>query len=255
MSALLTARDLGVTLRHRAVLAGVELDLAPGEVVGLIGPNGAGKTTLLRALAGLVPAQGTITLEGRPLADFTPAERGQRVGFLPQDGGVAWALPVAELVALGRLPHSGPFRAPGSADRAAVDRALATLELEPLRRRPVTELSGGERARALLARVLAGEPRLLLADEPVAGLDPAHLLRVMAELRRLAAAGTAVVVVLHDLTLAARYCDRLLLLDQGRLVLQGAPLAVLGSAQAARSYGVRLTLGDLGGGAVVVAEG
>jgi iron complex transport system ATP-binding protein len=255
MSALMTANDLGVTLRHRAVLAGIALALAPGEVVGLIGPNGAGKTTLLRALAGLVAAQGRITLEGRPLRDFTPAERGQRIGFLPQDGGVAWALPVEELVALGRLPRSGPFRAPGGADRAAVARALATLELEPLRRRPVTELSGGERARALLARVLAGEPRLLLADEPVAGLDPAHQLRVMAELRRLAAAGTAVVVVLHDLTLAARSCDRLLLLDEGRLVLQGAPLEVLGSAQAAQSYGVRLALGELGGGVAVVAEG
>jgi iron complex transport system ATP-binding protein len=252
--ALLTARAVGVTLRHRPVLRGVDLDLRPGEVLGLIGPNGAGKTTLLRALAGLVPTGGEIRLEGRPLTDHTPAERARRIGFLPQDGGVAWALPVEALVALGRIPHTGPFRAFNEADRAAVARALETLELQPLRQRPVTELSGGERARALLARVLAGEPRLLLADEPVAGLDPAHQLRVMQELRRLASGGTAVVVVLHDLTLAARFCDRLLLVERGRTLLEGAPLEVLRAPEAGRAYGVRLTVATIDGLPAVLPE-
>ncbi len=253
--ALLVAKGIGVTLRHRVVLVDIDVTLRPGEVLGLIGPNGAGKTTLLRALASLIPASGSILLDGRPLAAHSPAERAQRIGFLPQDGGVAWALPVEALVALGRIPHTGPFRAFNATDRAAVAQALATLELEPLRQRPVTELSGGERARALLARVLAGEPAILLADEPVAGLDPAHQLRVMHELRRLATAGTAVVVVLHDLTLAARFCDRLLLIDRGRRLLDGAPLEVLGTPEAAASYGIRLAIGQIGGRPVVVPEG
>ncbi len=251
---LLTARGLAVALRHRPVLSDIDLALRSGEVLGLIGPNGAGKTTLLRALASLVPASGEIQLAGRPLADYTPAGRAQRIGFLPQDGGVAWALPVEALVALGRIPHTGPFRAFNEADRAAVARALETLELQPLRRRPVTELSGGERARALLARVLAGEPRLLLVDEPVAGLDPAHQLRVMQELRRLAAGGTSVVVVLHDLTLAARFCDRLLLVERGRKLLEGAPLDVLRAPEAGRAYGVRLAVATIDGLPVVLPE-
>lgn len=250
--AVIAARGLSVRLGHRQVVEGADFAVAAGEIVGLIGPNGAGKTTLLKALAGLVPAQGEIEIEGRPAASLARAERARRIGYLPQEGIVAWALPVRALVALGRLPHVGPFRAFAAADHAAVERAIATLRLEPLAERPVTQLSGGERARALLARTLAGEPAVLLADEPVAGLDPAHQLSVMRELRRLVEAGTAVVVVLHDLTLAARYCDRLVLLNRGRVAASGAPLQVLAGPEASASYGIALAIGEVAGQPVVL---
>ena len=247
------ARAVSVSLGGRAVLRSVDLAASGGALVGLIGPNAAGKTTLIRALAGLVaPASGNVLLDGRPLADWPRAERARAVAYLEQGAVCHWPLSVRRLVALGRLPHLGPFERPGEADRRAIEAAMAEADVVALADRPATELSGGERARAFLARALATAPRIVLADEPVASLDPYHQLRVMELLRAHAARGGAVVCVLHDLTIAARHCDRLVLLEAGRVAAVGAPAEVLTAPTLARVYGVAATLGRDEGGAYVL---
>lgn len=214
----------------REVLQDIDLTVGPGEFVGLLGPNGAGKTTLLRAALGLLPATG-----GNTLAALPPAQRARAAAFMPQGREIAWPVPVETLVALGRIAHPDAATA---ADRAAVESALTALALHPLRHRPATQLSGGEQARALLARALAQDTPLLVADEPIAGLDPAAQIGTMRLFRRLAQDGRAVLASLHDLGLAARHCTRLVLLGQGRIMGDGAPQTVLTPANLARCFGV-----------------
>ena len=228
----LAAQNLSVTFGSQHALIDVSFGVGPGEIIGLIGPNGAGKTTLLRALAGLLrPSAGTVTLGGHGLEQTPHKERARHIGYLPQGGKSQWAISVEELVMMGRIPHLGRFAGPGAADRGVV--AF----------RPATELSGGEEVRVLLARALAGEPALLLADEPVAGLDPYHRLEVMELLAGLAADGAGVVVVLHDLTLAGRFCERLVLLDKGRVAFEGDANEALSDEQLASVYQVRAVRG------------
>ena len=258
MSALLEASGLQVRLSGRLVLRGVDLSLHAGEMLALIGPNGAGKTTLLRALTGLVaPSAGSVRFDGEDAARVPRSRLAQQLAYLPQGGGSHWAVPVKTLVTMGRLPHLAPWRRPQAEDMAAVERALAVTETAQLAQRQVTQLSGGERARVLLARALAGEPRLLLADEPVSGLDPYHRLEVMEHLQALAHGRTGaepagVVVVLHDLTLAARFCDRLVLVDEGELVADGPAEDVLSSERLAEVYRVRAITGREGGQPFIV---
>ena len=250
---LLGATGIRVTLAAGRVLDGVDFHVAAGEMVGLIGPNGAGKTTLLRAMAGLIaPESGDIRLDGRAVAATDRRELARTLGYLPQEGDSHWAVTVETLVMMGRLPHIGPWRAPGQDDRAAVARALEACDVAGLADRTVTRLSGGERARVMLARALAVEPRVLLADEPVTGLDPAHQLDVMQRLRGLADRGAGVVVVMHDLTLAARFCHRLALLHDRRIAAEGSPAAVLSPENLARCYNVRAHYGSVDGDAFVV---
>jgi iron complex transport system ATP-binding protein len=248
----LSLRDVGVYFGTREILSGITLDLAPGALVGLIGPNGAGKTTLLRACASLAPSSGEIALHARALKSWEPRARARAIGYLAQERSVVWPVTTARLVALGRLPHLGPWDSPSQADDAEVQKAMAATDVLHLADRPVTELSGGELTRVLVARLLAGAPDILLADEPVSGLDPAHAMQVLAILRALAGQGRTVVVVLHDLTLAARYCDRLVLMDAGAIVADGAPLDVLTPAHLARYYGVTADIENLPGGPTVV---
>ena len=250
---LLVAENIQVRRGPCEVLHGVSLHAGAGEVVGLIGPNGAGKSTFCAVLAGLLPpTAGTLTLAGRVGAEIRPHERARLLGYLPQAPDCHWPLVVEQVVALGRLPHRRPWAAAGEADRRAVAAAMARLEVTPLAGRIFSRLSGGEKMRVLLARALAGAPRVLLADEPVDGLDPAHQLEVMRLLREQAAAGCAVVVVLHDLGLAGRFCDRLVLLDGGRVRAAGAPAAVLTPENCARAYGIETARFEHNGATVLV---
>ncbi len=252
---LLTAEGVTVRLHRRSVLDAVDLRVGAGEVLGLLGPNGAGKTTLVKALAGLLPCQGRVLLDGRPLAALPPAQRARQIAYLPQGATAHWPLPARDVVALGRLPHLAPNQRPSAADAAAVDAALAAVDVRHLADRPVTQLSGGERARVLLARALAVGARIVLADEPVAHLDPTHQWQVLHLLRRRAAAGDAVVVVLHDLGLAARHCDRVCILAEGRIAAQGAPAAVLDDALCQAVFGIRVLRGDHEGSPYILPWG
>lgn len=249
----LAARDLTVELGGRRALSGVSCAVQSGEMVGLIGPNGAGKTTLLRALAGLLaPAAGEVLLAGHPIRRMDRRRLAARLAHLAHGERPHWPMAVRELVALGRAPHRHSFARPAAADRAAVQRALDATGTAALADRPATALSAGETARVLLARALAGEPEWLLADEPVAGLDPYHQLDVMAQLHGLATSGRAVVTALHDLTLAARFCDRVVVLAGGGISAVGAPREILTDARLRAVYGVRAVTGERDGEPFVV---
>lgn len=224
---LLTLRDLTVRRGTCPVVDQVSLTVAEGEFVGLIGPNGAGKTTLLRGALGLVPSTGQSSLMA-----LAPKARARAAAFLPQGREIAWPVTVETVVALGRAPHLGQ-------GAEAVERALARMALTPYRHRKATELSGGEQARVLIARALAQEAPLLLADEPVAGLDPEAQLRTMEVFAALAAEGCGVVASIHDLGLAARACTRLVLLHRGQVVADGPAREVLSERNLAEVFGVR----------------
>lgn len=221
---------------HNVSLAGrleqVSAAFAPGQITAICGPNGAGKSSLLECLAGLLASEGgSVTLDHAPLAGLHPRRRAQAIGYLPQHGEVAWDLAVRSLAALGRLPH-GDMRA------GPVEAALAALDLLPLAARPVSTLSGGELARALLARVLAGEPRWILADEPLAALDLAHQQALVRLLRVQADAGTGVVLVLHDLALAMNHADQVVVLGHGRVATAGPPAEALAASVIEAVWGV-----------------
>ncbi|MCZ7660561.1 MAG: ABC transporter ATP-binding protein [Xanthobacteraceae bacterium] len=246
----MVAENVSVRLAQRTVVAQASLSLDRGELVALVGPNGAGKTTLMRALAGLLPAQGAIAFDGKPIDVIGPRERARLVAYLPQGHLFHWPMPVASIVALGREPHSDPFARRTAQDRAAVARALAATGTEAFAARPVTTLSGGERARVALARALATEAPLLFADEPTAALDPRHQLVVMGLLREAAHGGNAVLAILHDLTLAARFADRVVVMERGRLVADGAPDMALAGERVAAVFGVEIASVEIDGARV-----
>lgn len=245
---LLSAHDVRVAVDSQVLLDGVDAELRAGEMVGLIGPNGAGKTTLLRVLAKLLePDSGAVMLEQIPLSQITAEAFARRGAYLAQGAHAHWPLSVESVVALGRLPHLGWRQVLEATDRSAIEMALAAAEIEHLRHRAVTTLSGGERMRVLLARIFASQPQFILADEPIAALDPYHQLHMMELLREHAHADgqtQAVLAVLHDLNLAARFCDRLILMAQGRVVCEGAPRAVLTAENLQKVYGVNARIVD-----------
>jgi iron complex transport system ATP-binding protein len=233
--------QVSLTRQEKTVLDGVSLSVASGEMIGLIGPNGAGKTALLRlAIALEQPTGGEVTLDGAKVTALAAADRARRMAYLPQTPETAWPITVSQAVSLGRLPHRDD-------NQDAVRRALDAVGMSAFRDRPLTRLSGGERALVLLARALAVEAGLVLLDEPTANLDPAHQLRVMQVLRHRADQGDAVVVVMHDLGLATRSCDRLAVLHRGRLAADGAPHEILDDPLLREVFSITVERGEMQG--------
>ena len=249
MSALVV-ENLSVTIGEHKILDGVGFVLAPGEIVGLIGPNGAGKSTALRAVLGLIDAApARISLDGRDLRGLCPRERAKLIAYVPQARDVHWPIAAHTLVALGRAPHGDAATPRG---QAAISRALKQTDAAEFAGRDVLTLSGGELARVLLARAIAVEAPVLFADEPLASLDPGHQLQVMEHLK-VAAKSSAVLIVMHDLALAARYCDRLYVIDKGRVVISGRAGEVIASPALEDVFKVRLLRGELEGIPLIAA--
>ncbi|WP_067651037.1 heme ABC transporter ATP-binding protein [Nocardia harenae] len=222
----LRARGVTVARGRREVLTTVDFEVATGEVVALVGPNGAGKSTLLAALAGELPAStGAVELDGRPVTAWSALDMARRRAVLPQSHTVGFPFTAREVVAMGRAPWAGTDR--DHDDETAIDAALAAADVTHLAARPFPTLSGGERARVALARVLAQDTATLLLDEPTAALDLGHQEAVLGLARDRARDGAAVVIVVHDLGIAAAYADRVAVLDRGRVAADGAPRAVL----------------------------
>jgi iron complex transport system ATP-binding protein len=242
-----------VSLGGQPILRGVDLQVADGEWVAVVGPNGAGKSTLLRLLAGLVRGDGDLVLDGRPVSELRRRDRALLVALVVQSPTIPEGATVADYALLGRNPHIRPLGAEGAADLAAVHAALARLDLVTLAGRIVTTLSGGERQRVLLARALAQGAPIMLLDEPTSALDVGHqqqVLELVDELRR--DHGLTVVTTMHDLTLAGQYADRLVLLDRGRVVVDGTAETVLTEDNLLRYYGARTRIVHDGGRPVVL---
>lgn len=259
MTTTLSAQQVSFARDGNLILDNADLVLSAGELVGLIGPNGAGKSSLLRVMAGLQkPDSGQIYLSATDFATahlstpnslsqnhsqkllhhFSGRERAQLLAYLPQQETPAWPLQVEHLVGLGRAPWHKPMSGKSARDKHAIERSLDITELQALRQRIVTTLSGGELQRTLLARVFAGEPQIILADEPIAALDPYHQLHIMELLAEHAQQGGTVLAALHDLSLAARFCSRLVLLHHGKIVADGQPIDVLTTENLERVYGI-----------------
>ena len=231
---LISIQHLGVGQR----LMDINLTLKAGEMLGVIGANGAGKSTLLHCLAGIQDYQGEIRLAGAAIKAMPERQRAQQLGFLPQSSTSAWALTVRDVISLGRLPWN-------DSNAEAITQAAAVAGVDAWLDRQVDQLSGGQQARVWLARVLAGQPRVILADEPVASLDLFQQQNVLRLLRRYAQSGRAVMLSIHDLSLAARYCDRLCLLHEGQLLSLGKPAEVLTSAHLQQAFQIDAHI-DLG---------
>ncbi|MEO0372740.1 MAG: ABC transporter ATP-binding protein [Pseudomonadota bacterium] len=242
---LLSVSNLSVALRGRDVLRDVSFSLGEGELVGLIGPNGAGKTTLMRAALGLLPCKGESSLASLP-----QDARAKQAAWLPQAREIAWPVTVETVVMLGRIPHLSSVQKPSDADLAAVDEALAQMDLLAMRTRPATQISGGEQARVLIARTIAQNTPLLIADEPAAGLDPAHQIATMQSFKALTGTGKSCLVSLHDLGLAARHCTRIIMLSDGHVAADGPPDQVLTQARVADVFGISAWYQDTAQGPV-----
>ncbi|HEY0234860.1 MAG TPA: ABC transporter ATP-binding protein [Afipia sp.] len=234
----LSATNISVKYGARRIVDGADLVLKAGELTILAGPNGAGKTTLARAIAGLARFEGEVLLNGVSLSRLSPRDKARALAYLPQGHQYHWPMPVRDIVALGREPHADIFDRRSAADRAAIETALQMTGIESFMDRPITTLSGGERARVALARALATQADVMIADEPIASVDERHRLIIMDLLRIVAHRGTAVLAIIHDLSLAMRFADRVALMQNGRIVADDTPELVLTTERIAEIFGV-----------------
>ncbi len=236
----LEARNIHVTIKDNTILKGASLSVPKGKLIGLIGPNGAGKSTLLRAVLGLVDTQsGTISLDTEALSNWTLKQRAKKISYAAQGAPVHWPLDVEHIISLGRIPHLDPWQKISDTDNELIQQAMIKTDTLHLANRLVTTLSGGERACVMLARAIVSEADYLCADEPIASLDPYHQIQVMDILRDLANDDHGVLIVLHDLTLAQRYCDELILLHQGEVLSTGTAEQVLTPDNLDKAYHIR----------------
>lgn len=240
----LAASGITVIRGARQIVDGADLTLNAGELTILAGPNGAGKTTLARAMAGLIAAEGAITFDGADLRTLAPRVRARAMSYLPQGHEFHWPMRVDSIVALGREPHADPFSQTTANDRIAIERAMEATDVSQLSSRLITTLSGGERARVAIARALATEASVLIADEPTASLDERHQLIVMDLLQRIAHQGAAVLAIIHDLALAMRFADRVVIMNEGRIVANDAPVLALTPDRIAEVFGISVNRVD-----------
>lgn len=249
----LKVQSLSIDADSARLVDDVTLAVRAGEVVAIIGENGAGKSTLMRAMAGYAkPSTGKVTVDGHDVLRMTSPARARAIGWLPQAMPLAWPVKVRDAVAIGRFAHGGLPGRLSAQDKAAVERAMIACDLVDLADRSTVNLSGGEMARVHIARAMAGETTVLLADEPVAALDPRHRLAVMRLFRAEADAGKAVAMVLHDLALAARFADRIVGIKDGRMLVEGPPVQVVTRAWIAELFGVEAEVDGSRGWPVVV---
>ena len=250
---ILEAKNISLELGNRTVLDDISMASKPGKLIGLIGPNGAGKSTFLRVMGGLkAPSSGHVELDKVLLNEIKANERARKIAYLPQEHIVNWPISVYDLVAMGRLPFVHPLAALDQRSKAAIEQALAAMSVENLVNRSALELSGGELARVLLARALAQTPQILLADEPTAGLDPAHKLHLLSHLAKTSTSGMSIIIVLHDLSMAARFCDHLVLLQKGRVYKAGTPDEVLTKKALREVYHIKVHIDEVRGHKVIL---
>lgn len=238
---ILQANSISLQINETRILNNVSASLGSGELLGLIGPNGAGKTSLLRVLANLQkPDSGEVRYDHKTLNNINRRELAQAMGYLAQGAPAHWPLKVKRLVELGRLPHLSPWSRLADSDNQAVIQAMTQAEVTHLADRVVSTLSGGERLRVLLARLFATNPTVILADEPIAALDPYHQLHTMELLKQHCQRGGSAVAVLHDLNMAARFCDRLVLMNHGEIAIAGSTEAILSNPTLSDVYGIEV---------------
>ncbi len=239
----LEARGISFSVEAKRLLDRVSLQAGRGQFVGLIGPNGAGKSTLLRALARVINCQdGTISVDGTELRSLSARQVASTLALVPQIAPYTQGFTTSELVLMGRYPHLGRLQVEGEADNRIATDAMRATETEPFAERTLDTLSGGERQRVFLARALAQQPHILLLDEPTSNLDILHQLKLLSLVRRLVDDGMTAIAAIHDLNLAARYCDRLVLLKEGKVVTEGEPADVLRASLIKRAFAVRATV-------------
>lgn len=249
---VLATRGLAVSVEGRWIVQDLDTTFFRGEFTIIVGPNGAGKTSLVRSLAGLSPSWGEIEVGGVAIADLDPRTRARAISYLPQGHEFHWPMPVGDVVALGRIPYSSAIGNLSDTDRGAIDHAMEITDIAHFADRSVMTLSGGEKARVALARVLAVGAPVLLADEPTAALDAKYQLQMLEILQRHAEAGASVIAVVQDLALAARFAHRVMVLDEGKLVADGNPADVLGEEILHRTFGVEGAVIERDGAKVIV---
>ncbi len=241
------AQNVSVKLSDRNVIDNIDMQIDPGELIGRIGPNGAGKSTLIKGIAGLLPFTGNIEVLGEKVRQDNHRNLSKLISYIPQAREVHWPLTVRRVVSLGRMPHLQPWQKLNTRDEGIIYRAMREVDVYHLRDRVIDELAGGERALVLLARGLATEPSLILADEPVAGLDPGHQIQVMELLKKRAGSGSGVLVVLHDLGLASRFCHKIYMIHEGKMIASGNPKDVLTPENLKKSYSIEAYVNDYEG--------